>query len=399
MKRVLAIGSLVAAAVWLISGCNKKLDPLPYYNDGSPVTLSSSKTAVAPAASDSLAKVLALSWTSPNYGVDPATYKYVIEMDTAGRNFAKASRREVIGKLTDSITGRELNNILLSYGYAFGVPVDMDLRVISSYGNNNEKLTSNTVRIKMTPYKIPPRIALPASSRLFVVGDATTFGWSNDPAPAFPAAREFARIDETTWAGIFYLNGSGAYKLLQTQGVWGTQFHMVSGGSASGGSFIQEDADPGFPSPATAGWYKVVFDFQTGRYSVSPYTGTLPAANLYIVGDATAWGWNNPVPVPLQQFTRVNSSVWELSMPLIGGKEYLILSANGDWSKKYALKDNSLTGIAAGGEFGYHQDGQAAPDDFKANFKAPATSGTYKISLNFAAPATTAGASGRFTVQ
>lgn len=371
MKRFLAITTVVAAASLLIGGCNKKVDPLSYYNDGSPVTLSSSKAAVAPPASDSLNKVLALSWTSPNYGVNPATYKYVIEMDTAGRNFAKASRREVIGKLTDSITARELNNILLSYGYAFGVPVDMDVRVVSSYGNNNEKLTSNTVRIKMTPYKIPPKIALPASGRLFIVGDATTFGWSNDVTPAFPAAREFARIDETTWGGIFYLNGSGAYKLLQTQGNWGTQFHMLTGGTATGGDFEQKDADPGFPSPATAGWYKIMVDFQNGRYSVAAFGNAL-AQDLYLTGDATVGGWSNTPPAA-QKFTRLNSAEYEITTTFAPGKFYKFLSSSGNWQPQFG--GNSATGGTLGANYGSGTDPDSVP--------TPAAAGTYKVRVNF----------------
>ena len=82
-----------------------------------------------------------------------------------------------------------------------------------------------------------------------------------------------------------------------------------------------------------------------------------------------------------------------------GGSEFLVLPSNGDWSKKYALKDNSVAGIEKGGEFGFHQDGQPAPDDFTKNFKGPATSGTYTVSLNFAAPTTIDGASGTFTIS
>lgn len=396
MKSALKYILLVTGVSLVIAACNK-VDDLPLYGNGTAPVLTASSATVAPLPADSNNVALTLSWTDPLYAA--TKYKYTVEIDSAGKGFAKATSKTVSDTLKTSFTAKELNTMLLGYGYAFGVPVDMEVRVTSSYANNNERLTSNTVRIKMTPYKIPPKVALPASTRLFIVGDATTFGWTNDATPAFPAAREFARLNETTWAGIFYMNGSGAYKVLQTQGAWNTQFHMVAGGSSATGSFIQEDADPGFPSPAAAGWYRLSFDFQTGKYAVTPYTGTLPTANLYIVGDATAWGWNNPVPAPLQQFTRVNSSVWELTMPLIGGKEYLVLTTNGDWGKKYALKDNSITGIAAGGEFGYHQDGQATPDDYKNNFKGPVASGTYKMSLNFAAATATAGASGKFTVQ
>ena len=397
MKKLSIYFSFITAAVLFLAGCSK-VDPLPYYNNGSPVTVTASKTAVAPAPADSLSTAVTFTWSSPNYGTDPGTYKFIIELDSAKKNFANPLSKTITGATSGSFTAKELNTFLVNRGYAFGTPVTLEARVTSSYSNNNERLYSVPITLTVTPYKVPPKVPLPASGRLFIVGDATTFGWSNDAAPAFPPEREFARIDETTWGGIFYLTGSGGYKLLQTQGNWDTQFHMISGGTASSGDFEQKNADPTFPSP-TAGWYRIILDFQQGKYTVTPYAGALPDGSLYIVGDATAGGWNNPVPVPAQQFTRVNSAAWEITLPLTGGKEFLVLPFNGEWSKKYALKDNSLAGIDAGGEFGYHQDGQPAPDDFQKNFKAPAASGTYKITLNFAAPTTTPGASGRFTIK
>jgi hypothetical protein len=243
MKNLIKILLLSAVVTVLYTACDK-VDDLPYYDNGKAVTLSSSATTLAPPAADSSKTVLSLSWTYPNYATDSGNIKYVIEIDSTGKNFANAATKVVLKSLSTTFTAKDLNTILLAKGYAFNVPVDMDLRVTSSYANNNERLLSNTIKIKMTPYKIPPKVALPASNRVFIVGDATTFGWTNDPAPAFPPAREFARLDETTWGGIMYLKGSGAYKLLQTQGNWGTQFHMVNGGTATAGSFIQEDADP-----------------------------------------------------------------------------------------------------------------------------------------------------------
>ncbi|MBS1757239.1 MAG: SusE domain-containing protein [Bacteroidetes bacterium] len=102
-----------------------------------------------------------------------------------------------------------------------------------------------------------------------------------------------------------------------------------------------------------------------------PFTG-----NLYLIGSATpggdATGWNNPVPVPSQQFTKTSSTTWEITIPLIGGKEFLIIPDNGSWSNKYAVKKSDVT--PDGGPFGYN---------FGDNFPGPASSGTYKIVLNF----------------
>jgi hypothetical protein len=388
---------LLTGLALLASACNKVGD-LPYHDNGiKPVlTVSTHQIAAQPADSNNIG--LTLSWTDPKYATDSAHVKYTIEIDSAGKGFTRPATRVVMGNQhSTSFTNKEINNILLGFGYPINVAVDMDVRVISSYANNNERLISNVERINMKAYKIPPKVALPASGKLFIVGDATTFGWSNDPTPAFPPEREFSRLDETTWAGIFYLDGSGAYKLLQTQGDWGSQYHMVTGGTATSGSFVKEDADPGFPSPATAGWYRLAFDFQTGNYTVTPYSSTLPA-ELFIVGDATPGGWANPVPVPSQKLTRLNSSEFEITMQLNGNGEYLILPNNGDWTKKYALDDKNVPGIFAGGEFGYHFDGQPAPDDYGDNFKAPPTTGTYTIRLNFAGKTTQPNASGTFKV-
>ena len=294
-------------------------------------------------------------------------------MDSAGKNFARPDRKVVTAASGTTFTAKELNNFLLGRGYAFNVAVDMDVRVISSYANNNERLTSNVVRIKMTPYKIPPKVALPSAGRLFIVGDATTFGWTNDQTPAFPAAREFARINETTWGGIFYMNGSGGYKLLQTQGVWSTQYHMVSGGAATAGSFVQEDADPGFPSPTPAGWYKLTFDFQTGKYTVEPFANPLPQ-ELYITGDATAGGWSNTPPAA-QKFTRLNSVEYELqpNITFAPGKAYKFLSSSGSWQPQFG--GSSATGGTLGANYGSSGDPDAIP--------TPAAGGSYKVKVNF----------------
>lgn len=104
-----------------------------------------------------------------------------------------------------------------------------------------------------------------------------------------------------------------------------------------------------------------------------PVTGV---GNLYLIGSATpggdAHGWDNPVPAPSQQFTKTSSTTFEITIPLIGGKQYLVIPDNGSWANKYAVKASDVT--ADGGPFGYN---------FGDNFPGPATSGNYKIVLNF----------------
>jgi hypothetical protein len=109
----------------------------------------------------------------------------------------------------------------------------------------------------------------------------------------------------------------------------------------------------------------------------SEMTVTAVPENLFIVGDATPGAWNNPVPVPSQQFTKKSSTEFELTIALTTGKSYLLLPVNGDWSHKFGgtgktggsiLVDNDVPG---------------------SNTPAPDESGTYKINVNFATGAYT----------
>jgi len=63
-------------------------------------------------------------------------------------------------------------------------------------------------------------------------------------------------------------NAGGYYKLIQAQGVWGTQYHALAPADALGGEFEKRDADPAFQSPG-AGRYKIEVNFQTGKYKLT----------------------------------------------------------------------------------------------------------------------------------
>lgn len=370
MRSILKIFLLFAGFAVFLAACDKA-DSLPFHENGAASTLTASSTTIAPPPADSNKVALTLSWTYPNYATDSSNIKYRIEMDSTGKNFANPYVKEVIGQMNTSFTAKELNNILLGRGYAFNVPVDMDVRLITSYANNNERITANTVKIKMTPYKVPPKVALPASGKLFIVGGATVGGWNN-PVPV--PGQELTRIDETTWGGIFQLTGGGSYLLLPVNGDWGAKFGANGSNNSNnplGDNFIAGGGD--LLAPATTGTYKIIVDFQAGKFTVTPYTQQhgLPT-ELYMVGDATPGEWNNPVPVPSQKFTRLTSTQFELTLPLTGGKKYLFLPENGSWGKKFG-DDGSASNTKLAGTF--------KPEG--GDFIAPDASGTYKITVDF----------------
>jgi starch-binding outer membrane protein SusE/F len=372
MKYFIQVALFVAIAGFIFTAC-EKVDALPKYKNGAAPSLSASVEQLAPMPADSLNAAVMFSWTNPGYSSDSTSYKYLVEIAPAGTQFAKAAVRKISGVLSTTYTAKEINDILLANGYSFGVAYDMDVRVTSSYANNNEQLLSNVKTLKMTPYKVPPKVSLPTTGKLYLVGSASEGGWNN-PVPA--PSQEFARLDETTWGGVFNLKGGSEFLILPLNGNWDNKFAVADNsvpGLENGGAF-GFNFSKNFPGPASDGVYKIIVDFQSGNFTVTPYTENTLPADLFMVGNATPGDWNNPVPVPGQQFTRLNAAEWQLTLALNGGKEYLILPKNGSWDHKYAVADNSVAGLAQGGSFGY---------DKSQNFPGPATSGTYTIKVNF----------------
>lgn len=185
MKFLFRILSLAAVIAMVGTACNK-VEDLPYYGEGQVVTLSANTTTVAPTQADSTSNVISFSWTSPGYATDTSNYKFIVEIDSTGRNFASKVTKTVMGDLGTSFTGRELNDILLNYGFELGSPYEMDVRVISSYGNNNEQYTSNTIKVSVTPFNDPSTLTSSHSTVSPALATANqralTFSWT----PSFP---------------------------------------------------------------------------------------------------------------------------------------------------------------------------------------------------------------------
>ncbi len=255
MKNILKL-LIAAAVVFFYTACNKVGD-LPLYTNGTAVVLSSSVATIAAAPADSNNNVVTFSWTNPKYAQDSSLYKFVIEIDSTGRNFAKEAVKVVTGKFSSTMTAKELNGILLGFGFAFNTGYDVDVRVTSSYGNNTELYKSNVLKLRVTPYKVPPRVALPTSGKLFIVGNATAGGWNN-PVPV--PTQELARLDETTFAGVFVLSGGNQFLLLPVNGDWSHKFAVGDNIPATGGDFSY-DSPNNFTGPNTAGTYLIVVNF------------------------------------------------------------------------------------------------------------------------------------------
>lgn len=119
--------------------------------------------------------------------------------------------------------------------------------------------------------------------------------------------------------------------------------------------------------------YSNVLKFTVTPYAIPPKVNPPSTGKLYIVGSATPGGWNNPVPLPSQEFTKLSPTLYQITLPLTGGGSYLFLPLNGDWGVKYGANGSNNSNNVNG-------------DDLKqggGDMLAPAASGTYKIEVDF----------------
>jgi starch-binding outer membrane protein SusE/F len=264
----------VLALTLMLGSCEKQENKV-YFEGGTEPVLTSTKTVVVLDPKTETQEILRLNWTNPDYafttGVSSQDVNYTLEMDTLGGNFASGAKyaQSISRELVRSFTGFELNSILgNSMLLKFGKAYTIETRVISSLGTGAVPLTSNKVSYTVTPYAPPPKVPVPEASTLWATGNAFESDWANPLPSPYDASQKFTKVSSTVYELTVAMKGGGNYKLIQEQGNWGTQYHMITGGTWEGGSLEKKDADPGFIGAPTAGNYKIRVDFQLGTFTV-----------------------------------------------------------------------------------------------------------------------------------
>lgn len=119
-----------------------------------------------------------------------------------------------------------------------------------------------------------------------------------------------------------------------------------------------------------------VLKFTTTPYSIPPKVTPPASGKLFITGAATPGNWMGAGDPELttQQFTQVKPTLYVLpSITLTGGASYLFVPVYGDWGNKYGFD-------------GANNQNDVNGDNLKkegGDIKAPATSGNYKIEVDF----------------
>ena len=274
MKKIIQSLIYLSIAIVFFVSCEKDEAKDTFVSGTTPVFAASVKDSIGLNFNTENDKAVTFSWSNPNYqfasGVSSHNVSYSLEMDTAGANFNGKNKITVSisQDLTVNYTQKAFNILISDLKVKTGKVAQLEMRVLASIGSKATSIASNKLVFKVLPYAPPPKVPVPTAGTLWVVGNAFASGWSNPlPAP-FDMSQKFTKVSDTQYELVVDMLSTGNYKLIQEQGVWGTQYRPLAG-DANSGTFERRDADPGFVAPAVAGKYKLVFDFQAGTYTVT----------------------------------------------------------------------------------------------------------------------------------
>jgi hypothetical protein len=274
MKKIIQSFIYLSIALVFFVSCEKDEARDTFVSGTTPVFAASVKDSIGLNFNTENDKAVTFSWSNPNYqfasGVSSHNVSYSLEIDTAGANFNGKNKITVSisQDLTVTYTQKAFNILISDLKVKTGKVAQLEMRVLASIGSKATSIASNKLVFKVLPYAPPPKVPVPTAGTLWVVGNAFASGWSNPlPAP-FDVSQKFTKVSDTQYELVVDMLSTGNYKLIQEQGVWGTQYRPLAG-DANSGTFERRDADPGFVAPAVAGKYKLVFDFQAGTYTVT----------------------------------------------------------------------------------------------------------------------------------
>jgi hypothetical protein len=112
-------------------------------------------------------------------------------------------------------------------------------------------------------------------------------------------------------------------------------------------------------------------------YMPPPVVPVPVEGTLWLVGNAAAGGWDNPLKSPYdvtQKFTvdpKVNT-LYTLVVDFLGGGGYKLVQKMGVWGSQYHALDGA---VVSGGAF--------EMKDSDPQFPGPATAGKYKVTVDF----------------
>ena len=271
--KFLSLMSLTAILLFAAS-CQKEENKV-YFDKASSPTLTASTAAVVLTPGKEADNAITFNWTNPNYyfttGISSQNVNYRLEMDTTGGNFASGAKysTSVTSDLTRSFNVGILNSIFGNdMRLTRGRVANLEARITSTLASNALPQYSNVIKFTATPFAPPPKVALPTSGRLFLVGDASPGGWPN-PVPANQEFTKVPNTNNTRYEITINLNADKTVLMLPVNGSWDDKYGWDGPNNANntGGDKLKRGGGD-IKVPGATGLYKITADFQDGVFTI-----------------------------------------------------------------------------------------------------------------------------------
>lgn len=274
MKKI--INSLLFAFVGLLIFASCKKDEHKDFFEGgkAPVLTASSDGPFELSVSAKDQPAVTFFWTNPDYmfttGVSSQDVFYTIQVSKTGENFTAPNLAEISipEDLSHAFTVGDLNKALLTAGMVEDVSGQFDIRIKASLLNNTGVLYSNILTFTATPFL---DVVYPVPANLYITGAATPAGWQCGCGEPENLAQKFTKVTSSRFELTIHLNGSQSYLFIPVYGSWAAKYGTLGDNNSndpSGGPFKPNGGD--MISPSASGNYKIVVEFKTGKFTVTP---------------------------------------------------------------------------------------------------------------------------------
>lgn len=175
------------------------------------------------------------------------------------------------------------------------------------------------------------------AGNLWIIGEATPYGWSLDDMSALQSTEENSDI----YTGTIYLKADKEFKFLTTDNWGGLEYGSVEGATWQDNEIALAEGmnDTGYSKLKVSedANYYITVDTKAmiAKVVKSEYQATeIDFCTLYLVGGATPGGWAMDKGTALYQMV-ATPYIYERSVDLVAGTFKMLVAEKGGWDAKY----------------------------------------------------------------
>ncbi|MCC5929565.1 MAG: SusF/SusE family outer membrane protein [Cyclobacteriaceae bacterium] len=266
-------------------------------------------------------------WERASFGT-PVSVDYILQVSKT-EDFEEPSRLVLTGQNSAKVSKGALNAAILAQGLPAFEESTVYMRVLARINGfpRVEPVVSSAITRTATTFQSSE---CGNFCTIGIIGSASPGGWNTDTDMRLA---DPTGVDKFTWTVTVYLLQDEVK--FRANDDWADNW----GASAFPSGTATQDG-PNIPVPE-AGWYRVVFNDESGDYNFTKVN--VPAYNrIGIIGDATPGGWDNDTA--LEQ-DATNPNLWIGTITLTGGDAKF--RANNSWDVNWGA-DSYPSGYGIG---------------------------------------------------